>query len=376
MISEASTYGRDVLRGVFRYAHARTDWLIHATPDNLVSQRLRPWRPDGIICHAWPSGLPTLRGLRCPVVNTLAAARRGAWPNAVVTTDDVAIGKLAAEHFLDRGFRHFAFCGRRGKLFSKRRGEGFCQRLKAERVVPDVHEVEEDDPAPGRGPYFARSDAARVSWLRSLPKPVAAFACNDMIALQLAIACQVGGLDIPEEVALLGVGNEDVFCDRAQRPLSSIDLPGQQVGYRAAELLQHLMSGGKHPSRPILLSPRGVVTRASSDITAIEDAEVAAACGFIRDRFAEGIDTSDVVRAGRLSRRMLERRFKRSLGRTLAREITRVRIDHAKRLLGDTEMSMPQIAERIGLANAERLSVAFRRATGMTPSAYRRQSRF
>ncbi|HUU98833.1 MAG TPA: helix-turn-helix domain-containing protein, partial [Phycisphaerae bacterium] len=158
--------------------------------------------------------------------------------------------------------------------------------------------------------------------------------------------------------------------------LSSIELHAEMVGYRSAELLQHMMSGGECPDRPILVPPRGVIARASSDITAIEDAEVAGACMFIRERFSSSIDVADVVRASLLSRRTLERRFEKAMGRTLAREIGRVRIEHAKRLLSDTEMSMPQVAERIGLANAERLSVTFRRATGMTPSAYRRQSRF
>jgi LacI family transcriptional regulator len=208
---------------------------------------------------------------------------------------------------------------------------------------------------------------------------VGVFTCNDVWGVQISEACRGARLNVPEDVAIVGVDNDDLLCELSRPSLSSVAVPSEEVGYRAAEMLDGLLRGKPPARRPVLLPPRGVVARQSSDVLAIEDPEVAAAVRFIRGARSGGtprpLATSDVMESVAVCRRTLERRFRQCLSRGIGDEIRRVRLDRAKRLLCDTDLPMSAVAEASGFADGKHLSVSFRRALDLTPSAYRRQFR-
>ena len=217
-----------------------------------------------------------------------------------------------------------------------------------------------------------RRPAARC-WLEELPKPVAILAANDVPA-ELADACRRFGLRVPDDVALLGVDNDDLECGLTSPPLSSVATPSRRIGYEAAKLLDELMAGRPAPRQGVFLPPTGVVTRVSTDALAIRDAAVVAALNFIRSRADDDLRIDQVAAHAASGRRMLEYKFRQLVGHTILEEIRRVRVQRVKQLLSDTDLPMPAVARRSGFSTPQRMSVVFRQATGLTPSAYRQQT--
>jgi LacI family transcriptional regulator len=184
-------------------------------------------------------------------------------------------------------------------------------------------------------------------------------------------ACAIGGVGVPEEVAVMGVDNDDLIVRLTTPPLSSIDINAERVGFEAARVLDELMRGKPAPKNPVLVPPMGLVTRQSTDILAIEDEDVAAAVRFIRAHKGRALSVQDVLDNVPVSRRSLYRKFEETMGRSLAQEIRLAHIEQAKRLLTTTDWSVARIAEASGFAGATRFGIVFRRLTGLTPSAYR-----
>jgi LacI family transcriptional regulator len=295
-----------------------------------------------------------------------------------VGIDDHAVGAAAAAHFLERGFRHFAFVGHTDHAYSTRRERGFAESLRMAGHSPACfREAGRFDP---RGRVWAL-DPRLSRWVRALPKPVGLFACNDVWGCQLSEACRQSEVAVPEEVAILGVDNDDLLCELARPSLSSVAVPGEAIGFEAAALLDRMLSRGPGEARPgtrkppLLLPPRQVVTRRSSDILAVDDPYVAEALGVIRRRAGRAMSVDDVVDLVPLSRRSLERRFRSCLGRGVWEEIRRVQLERAKELLAGTELPMSAVAAAAGFSESKQLSVVFRQETRMTPTAFRRQTR-
>jgi LacI family transcriptional regulator len=212
-------------------------------------------------------------------------------------------------------------------------------------------------------------------WLRELPKPVGIMACYDIRGQQVLDACRSAGLAVPAEVAVIGVDNDELLCDLASPPLTSVVPNAHRTGYEAAGLLDRLMAGKRVAAAPTLIAPLGVAARQSTDVLAVDDREVARAVQFIREHACDGINVGDVLRVVPLSRRVLEMRFQRLLGRTPREEILQARLGRVKQLLGETDLPLYLIAERTGFEHVEYLSVVFRREAGTTPSAFRAAAR-
>jgi LacI family transcriptional regulator len=211
--------------------------------------------------------------------------------------------------------------------------------------------------------------------LRELPRPVGVFAASDYWGLELSQACQSAGIRVPDEVALVGVDDDDRFCECAWPPLSSVRQPSRRIGFEAAAMLDRAMGGERLPAAFVRVPSPGLVTRRSSDARATSDALAAAAARFIADHAGEPIGAADVAAHADASRRTLELHFRSAFGRTIGEEIARARVELAKRLLADTDLKMPVVAARAGFSDGNRLAVAFGRLTGLTPTAYRRESR-
>ena len=214
---------------------------------------------------------------------------------------------------------------------------------------------------------------AIAQWLRALPKPAAIFTCYDAHGQRVLEACRRAGIAVPEEVAVLGVDNDEILCALSPPPLSSIKLNTQRTGWQAAALLALMMGGEKGPAEPQLIPPLGVVTRQSTEVLAVDDPPVARALHYIREHACEGIGVSDVLRHCPMARRTLEARLKTLLGRSPNEEIQRVQLNRVKELLTGTDFSLAEIAERAGFRHTEYLSVVFKRECGQPPSVYRQE---
>lgn len=374
VFSYSLAYCRGILRGVKAYARTRDHWVfapVDPEADDGV-RRLADLRPAGVIAHVYSDALAkSLKALRRPVVNVCGVLPDLAFPR--VGLDDAAIGRLAAGHLLDRGLRHFAFVGHADHAYSVAREASFRSTVEAAGFAVAVHREARARFDP-RGRLWSTDDRV-LQWVAALPKPVGLFACNDVWGAQLSEVCRQAGLRVPEDVALLGVDNDDLLCELARPSLSSVAVPAEAVGRRAAALLDRLLAGRAAPRRPALLPPTAVVTRQSSDVLAIDDPEVAAAVRHIRGRAHAPVRIADVVEAATVCRRSLERRFRRALGRGIWDEVRRVHLDRARSLLADTDLPMPAVAAASGFTDGKHLSVVFRRETGRTPTGYRREVR-
>ena len=289
-----------------------------------------------------------------------------------IESDHRAIGGLASEHLLERGFRHFAVCGFTGHAWSRRRLAGFQEALLHRTgLTCQVYE----SPWGGRHAHPWEQEQSHIGdWLRSLPQPVGVFACNDARGQHVLDACQRVNLSVPEEVAVIGVDDDVLLCELCDPPLSSVAPNPERVGYEAAALLDRLMAGEKPPPAHVQIEPLGVTTRQSTDVLAIDDPHIAAAVRYIRDNACRGATIRDVLQQVPLSRSVLEQRFRKYLRRSPKAEIRSVQFKRVKQLLVDTDLRLERIAELAGYEHPEYLSVVFKRETGQTPGQYRRRA--
>ena len=368
-------YGQEVFRGILSYARPERPWILRTVPPQDVGAAVREGVIDGVVGILWHEDAvaPVIRR-RIPAVNVSGFRAHTRTP--AVTVDNEHVGALAAEHLLGRGHTHFAFYGPSSVGFVEGRLHGFVGRLRQNGKACRTLSGGEFPPLHGR--VFAQTPAPnpRVArWLRELPKPVGVFAGSDYWGLELSQACQAAGIRVPEEVALVGVDDDDRFCECAWPPLSSVRLPTRRIGFEAAAMLDRAMRGERLPAAFVRLPSPGLVTRRSSDVGATSDPLAAAAAQFIGDHAGEPIGASDVADHADASRRTLEMHFRKAFGHSIGEEIARARVELAKRLLADTDLKMSVVAARAGFSDGNRLAVTFRHLTGLTPTAYRRQSR-
>jgi LacI family transcriptional regulator len=370
---------RDMLRGIRRYAENKPDWLFApVAPTASGLGVLRRLQPDGLIAQIFnPSLAKNLTAFRRPIVNAASyhvspVLRKRRIPR--VGADNEQIGRLAATYLLDRGLHNFGFVGHPRRGFSLQRQASFRQTIEVAGYA--VLRFEESESlAHGQLCHLWAPDAPLLQWLRAAPKPIGLFACQDAWGVHLVEACHRAELHVPDEVALLGVDDDDLVCELSRPALSSIALPHERIGHEAAALLDRLLSGAKPVTQAVQFPPLGVVPHLSTDVLCIADAEVAAAVRFIRERGHLPLHVRDVLRAVSLSRRALERRFQRALHHSLGEEIRRVHLERAKTLLARTDLPTPEVAVRSGFSNAKHLATMFHAQLGLTPLAYRRQFR-
>ncbi|NNE01208.1 MAG: DNA-binding transcriptional regulator [Pirellulaceae bacterium] len=372
LIETSNGYARGVLDGVVSYVNQHGPWSIYLPEQDRTAPPpswLASWRGDGIIARIETDEVANaVRRRGVPVVDVSAARRVEDIP--WVETDDMAIAQLAADHLLHRGFKNLAFVGDPGFNWSLWREQHFCDAVAEADCDYFVHQsISRLDP----DYTWDREKAALAKWLRELPNPVGIMACYDIKAQQVLDVCRELDLAVPEQVAVIGSDNDRLVCDLADPPLSSVIPNSKRAGYEAAKLLDRMMSGERVAAQPLLIEPLGVQTRQSTDILAIDDDDVATAVRFIRENALTGINVSDVLRHTPLSRRVLESRFRKILGRTPHEEIARLRIERIKQLLTTTDLTLAQIASRTGFQHVEYLTVAFKKSVGQSPSHYRRR---
>lgn len=373
LVETSMSYGREILHGVSQYMRANGPWTIyfeHRSLQDPAPPWLRGWHGDGIITTLVPKFGSLVLGTGIPTVDLDDQTPRSDLPT--VQSDHEAIGALAAEHLLERGFTCLAFVGYPSFEWSRRRWAGFeasvraagyrCEQFANSHPVTWGHQQAEWE--------AEVDDLAR--WVREYPKPLGLMACNDYRGIQVLHACRRANVAIPEEVAVIGVDNEVLACELAYPPLSSVVPDCRRIGYEAALMLDCMMNGEPHAVRKDI-PPLGLVTRQSTDIMAISDPVLAEAMRFIRLRACSGIRVEDVLEHVAVSRSVLQRRFRAGLGRTIHSAIASVRLSRAKALLAETDLPLPEVAHRVGYSSLEYLITSFRTLTGMTPGAFRKE---
>ncbi|MEL7484595.1 MAG: substrate-binding domain-containing protein [Planctomycetota bacterium] len=337
---------------------------------------------DGVIARTENRAISeALQSLGVPIVDL-----RGSFQprlGRMIDTSPGGCAELAFEHFWERGITVMAFCGYENVDFSERRRNAFVDFARSRDVTVNVFESD-TLPTDQRTRASTLSSEARgefdqtimVEWLRTLPKPAAILAANDVRGRQVLAACAVADIAVPEEVAVLGIDNDEVICELSHPPLSSIEPDTRSIGFAGAASLDTLMSepSKENVSSVRMIRPLGVVVRQSTDITAIDDLVVARAAKIIREQ-AESISSVEVLaEMVNLSRATLERRFRSALGRSPHQEIDRIRLDRARSLVRGTTYPLHKIADMVGYSNASRLVDAYKRRFEITPGADRQQS--
>ncbi len=357
-----------VLRGISLYLQGQAGWELQKwfANDPDLTGNVRREKVDGIVARVRSAALAEqLRAVGCPVVSVYDDLPQRQFP--CVMLNQPAIGRMGAEYLMDWGFKRLLFVGA-NERWSREREQSFGaavrKRMAGEAVVGRRVAWEE-----GRGEEMAQN------LLRRLARPVAIMAANDRIGVHLLEACHGLHLRVPEEVAVLGVDNDENLCEFAPTPLSSIDTNLEGLGFSAARLLHEVIQGTKPPEGPLQVDPRDVVSRRSTDILTVSDRDLQKAIQFIQARACDGIDVEDVSQAVLISRRMLELRFRRVLGCSPGSEIRRVRVQRAAQLLRQTDLKLVEIAADCGYAHRTHLTAEFKHHFGLSPKEYRQRIR-
>ena len=363
VIDAVGGYGRSVIGGVVAYSRSNPKWLIAVEPfwSFASAPEIEQWSVDGLIVQTFSQVFEDkvlARGLPAVNVSTILD-RKARLPT--ISVDHAAVGIMAADYLLSLGLREIGYCWPGALGFGRLRLEAFRDRALAKGAK--FHEC-----------ITATQDLGK--WLTDLPKPVGILGCNDDWAHRVLNAAYHCRVKIPDEVAVLGVDDDAFFNTMLTPALSSIALPAEEIGHRAAALLNRILDGKAPPARAVELPPVRIVVRGSTDIVWVGDEDVAAALRFIREQASQPLQVDDVLKHVPLSRRSLSRRFHQLVGRSVADEIRRAHIERAKLLLITTDMEIKQVAAASGLINATRLGILFRREVGQTPTEFRKRSRY
>lgn len=372
VIETSNAYGRGLLKGVLNYVRENGPWSLHLVEQHWGERpdvTLQNWQGDGVIARIeTPVIVASLKGVTLPIVDLSSARLMPELP--WYENDYRLIAQAALAHFLERGHKRFAFYGEPRFNWSRWLGEQFVAQVKEAGYACNVFEG-----LPPKDSGKPEESTAIAAWLKGLEKPVALLACNDFFGRMIIGICREHGVLVPDEIAVMGDDNDEVFCELSEPPLSSVQQNCVRIGYEAASGLDRLMRGEKLGNEGVFVPPIGVVTRQSTDVLAIEDRNVAQVVRYIREHACEAINMKDVLRVFPQSRRLLETKFKRIVGHSPHEDINNVRISLVKRMLIETDLSIEAIAERCGFAYVEYLSVAFKRTTGEPPSVFRQRNR-
>ncbi len=374
LVDVSSNYGRGVVEGVSRYLEDHEKWSIYL--NSRATGRVDPewienWAGDGIV--AYIDDLPTERLLHrigIPVVEVYGHGMNSTLPT--VCGDDIAIGRVAAEHLMTLGVKHFAFCGYENVPWSKLRGDGFLHGIESAGYECSVFN------------YPRSLDTLREwevwqqrlsTWLLEQPRGVGILACTDRHAQRVLDSCRRAGLEVPHDVAVIGVDDDATLCQLANPPLSSVADNPQKIGYEAAALLSRLMRG--EPTSITndrkLIAPRGVVARRSTQVTRSQDLLITEILRYMRDANCAETSVKELLQKFEISRSALFRRFRQATGRSPHEELMRIRLERACYLLVHSQRTIAEISRLCGFEHPEYLGVVFKKILGRTPGEYRQE---
>ncbi|MEI7901092.1 MAG: DNA-binding transcriptional regulator [bacterium] len=371
LIDPSRAYERALLSGIAHYSHLHGPWIFFREAPfweqpsrKALLEQIKT--VDGIIMREGPY-LGHIRKLHMPaIVSNSVTEHIPCFSNIV--SDHEAIGQMAAQHLLERGFRHFAFCGYPDLFWSAQRCQGFETGVAAAGLGVHIYR-----PPQAANRVWKKEQQYVMKWLRLLPKPVGLMTCIDERSQQVAEACKKAAILVPDQVAIIGVDNDEMICTLSSTPLSSVAITAEKGGYDAAALLDRLMRSRRQDTQTIRIRPSHVVTRSSTDIVAVPDPHVARALTFIRDNCRRELYVDEVASAAGLSRRVLEKRVREVLNRSINEHIRRTRVEIIVKMLVESSLTISEIATSTGFSDAAHIARYFRSQTGISTEEYRRQ---
>lgn len=371
-----TAYGRGLFRGISQYVQLHGPWSIDSSMPasgrrkSFLASYKKETDFDGIITsETHPVLKKTIETYKIPAAAPLTVINSNVNNTATITSDHRAVGRSAAEHLLGLNLKHFAYAGMFGTPWNIVRAENFEQKIVEAGFTVHNYPI----PPSNIRQYWEKEKPYLVEWLKSLPKPLGIMCANDVRAKDISEACKLAKMRVPDEVALIGVDNDEFICDLAEPPISSIPLNFERAGYEVAEWLDSVMAGKKIAHRTIVIHPQPVVVRQSTDILKISDMEVAKAVQFIRLHANNLISVREVADEVGLSPRRLQERFSKVLSTTISDEIRRVRIRKIEQMLVETNLSITQIAESLGYSTSAHISRYFKKETGHSLLQHRRE---
>ena len=369
MLDLESAYGRSEAMGVAQYVASHQPWRVELSVADLTTQGIENLDADGLIMPVITREQhDAVIHLGIPAVSIAGNLKDTGFP--VVTADHEAIGKMAAEFYLQRGFEHMAFCGISDRYYSPRRAQGF--RAALHKAGIDCGTYEKAAPAPpGTAPGKQMQQLAQ--WLKTLPKPCGMFVCDDIQAVELLEASRLAGVRVPGDLAVLSVDNDELSCNLSDPPLSSIDHGTQQIGYQAGHLLDRMLRGETVPLEPLVVPPTEIVLRRSTDTYPNSDPHINRALVFMQRNLTRRVTVDQIVEASGVSRRQLENTFRKVIHRSILDEYHRLQVEAITHLLRNTTLPLKQIAQQMGFSSVYYFSAFFKRTTGLPPGQYRKK---
>ncbi len=378
LIETARGYGRGLLRGIAKYSRLHGPWQFHLTPGDFeqIIPKMHDWGGTGIIARVLT--VPTAKALlktKIPAIfldfpkhlldrSTLVGARF-----IEMSSDSNGAARLAAEHLSEKKFVHFAYAGYSHQIWSEIRKNTFTQCIGDNGYT--VHQYTPPEKH-GHNIPWESEEKTLAQWLSELPKPIGIFACNDQRGREILDACKLAEISVPEEIAVIGVDNDEILCDLSFPPLSSVALNAEKGGYLAAQVLDEMMCGRKPSMDKIIVEPQRIVERQSTEIVAVDDPDIAAVLQYIHTHATNAFTINEMTQKISISRRNLEIRFRKIMGTTIHQEVQKVRIKRAKMLLQETDFSIPKIADMVGFQTASYFIQMFHRMVGVTPNRFRK----
>jgi LacI family transcriptional regulator, galactose operon repressor len=374
IIENSREYGRGLLRGIADYAAKHGPWsfyrdeeLYYRKSDKTdLAAALKKLKIDGVIMRECSQ---SEKIIKMGIAAVVAPYTRKKYPRTPkIMVDCIGVGQMGAEHLINRGFKNLAFCGFNDMQWSQQRGEGFLQRAQKSKLNVNFYRLSKDKLKSS----WDIEQKYMIQWLVSLEKPVGIMACNDDRSQHVSEACKISRFKVPQDVAILGVGNDEMICNFLSPPLSSISRNHEIAGYEAAAILDAIMSGKKTANKIAIVKPTHVVTRQSTDFLAIDDGDVIKAMLFIQKHADKMIQVYDVTEYLSIPRRTLEQKFRKELSRTVLEEITRIRIDKIAQMLIESNLSITQIALAMGFSSDAHISRYFSQKKMLSPLQYRK----
>ena len=370
----SSGYSRNLLKGIVRYSKEVGNWSFQRMPlyyrmlygENGVVEWAKKWQADAIIAQLSDVNIELLNDLNIPIIVQNYRDRNKAVSN--LTGDYFNTGVMAAKFFLNRGYRNFAFYGFKGAIWSRERADGYSHEIEKQGYKLAILENDNKDRE-----EWSYNHTVLGNWLQSLPKPVALFACDDHFALQISETCNVYNINVPDDIAILGVDNDDLLCNISDPPLSSIVLDVENGGYNAGKLLHQLIP--KEITEPfnIVVNPLIIERRKSTEKYAVSDKNIRTILNYIEKNYANHLSVEELVKQVPLSRRVLEKKFKEETGESLYQYIQNYRIDQFTRFLITTDYSLFEAALQSGFENYKNVSRIFRKYKALSPAEYRKR---
>ena len=355
----------EIYAGCQRFAN-EAKWITSIIPNS--PKVLETGSYDGIIARVGTNFSKMAEHKKIPLVNV--------WQNSPVKkvtsvfSNSYEAGTIAAEHLLGRGLRRFGFLGFKRDKADFQQLDGYMETLKSTGYQSSIFKFNRSG-IEGNAEGWEKFIFQLKNWVKGLQPPVGIHATSDINCRYLIEICKSLELKIPHDLAIVGSGNEPLICNSPYPSITSIDKNFEEVGYQAAKLLDEMMISGKSSKVAKYCQPQGIVPRQSTDSYASDHPKVALALRYIAESANRRIKVNDVANAVATNRRTLERKFREFTGRTISQEISRMRIERAKRLMMESDLSFKELSAELGYRNSDHFYKSFLRAEGQTPSSFR-----